>query len=312
MKLLGVALSKDGQIVISINEDLSLCAWSLRHGKVAEPSRYLIRFPTKHIKQSRIFLEFLNSNICGVIVGSQLLIIDATQLASFPGNVFDPESDPSFLLHRVGLPCIATCVSRVEGDFLIGSESGVLYRINDNGRLVYTYSVASESLTACRSVRDTHLIVGTDKGNIMFFNLSANQVKASWRSSQPAPITYLSIDAKSNWFCAISKSRLISGSTKTLVQVFESPVFSTDLKRCEFVQLASKGLCIATLSSSPRISVLPLDLSSEGRTYQESDSGYSSMATSTDLVALAGSSVQILSSSSLSLIRQLVVYMIDA
>jgi hypothetical protein len=313
-----VALSDDGSKLVSLTESCTCELWSLLPVSKALPQKMTFRSPTFNSKDAKFFVEFLDNRIFVIVTGALLLLIDSEHMQNHPDLGGDRGSDPAYLIHRVGLPGMARSVATLNGDIVVGGDHGFLYVVNREGRIAQTIRTGiNETVTACKSVNGHSLILGTMKGRLYIYSISSGRVTSLLKTVLPSSaISCIAVDPRGNWFSAIasagSKCKLLSGSARTLVQVFESPLLDRDLSVCEFTQLASKGLCIAaTGNASVQVSVFPLDLSAEARNYQEGQGAISGFARASkaDIVAIAGSDrpVQILNGSSLSLIRQLVV-----
>lgn len=313
-----VALPDDGSKLVTLTESCTCELWSLSPGSNLNPRKMTFRTPTFNAKDAKFFVEFLDNRFFVLVTGALLLLIDSDHMINQTDVADEQGSDPPYLIHRVGLPCMARSVATLNGDIVVGGDHGFLYVVNRDGRISHTVRTGiNETVTACKYVHGHSLILGTIKGRLYIYNILSGKVTSLLKTALPgSSISCLAVDPRGNWFSAIasagSKCKLLSGSTRTLVQVFESPLLDKDLSRCEFTQLASKGLCIAaTGRTSVHVSVFPLDLSAEARNYQEGQGTISGFARAAkaDIVAIAGSDrpVQILNGSSLSLIRQLVV-----
>ena len=316
------SLSEDGSKLVGVDASGKIHAWSIAK---TVPQSYrsacvsLVN-PSITLKGAKIMVEFVDRRHFIVIAGSLGLVIDSDHLFLHDSALDSADRDPPYLLYRVGLPCVATCISSGDGSVLIGGDHGLVYVLGSNGHIIDTFRVdISESISAVRLVGSHSLILGTDRGQISIYDIMKRKITSSWRSAAPSPsVSWIAVDPKANWFCATvnsnqgQKSWLVTGSTRTLVQVFESSASEGELRRCEFAQLSSKGLCVISSSATKSgISVRSLDLSSEPRSMHDGEGGIADIARTArgDILAICGTNrpIQILSSSALGIIRQLVV-----
>lgn len=321
-RIVANSLSTDGSKLVAVDATGNVHAWILSHSQIVvhKVASLFISNPSDSLKGARVMLQFLDARTVVVLSGSLAVIIDVDHLAIHDCSSDSCDRDPPYMTHRVGLPCVGSCISNAEGSAIIGCDQGLLYVLGKDGRINDTYRIElNESITAVRACGPFSIMVGTNRGTVLIFDTIQRRVKSSWRpSGTVASVSWISVDPRGNWFCAAlntslgQKSWLVSGSTRTLVKVFESAVCDGDLKRCEFVDLLSKGLSIlSTSGSSSSVSVRSLDLSSEPRNLHEGVGGVVDVTrtASGDMIAICGPNrpIQILSGASLSIVRQLVV-----
>ena len=319
LRFVSNSLSTDGSKLVAIDPTGRVLAWGLSRNVDSSSKSCIYSFPNPSsvLKGAKSFVEFLDDRFAVAVGGCIALILDVHCMLTRSETADSQYGDPAYLVQRVGLPCIAACVCASQGALLIGTSQGLIHRLGRDGRIMNSFRTSlSDTITAIRGVGENIILVGTDKGQILIFNHTTGAIISSWRSEgQPWSVSCISIDTRQNWFCAAlnsgSKSRLISGSTRTLVEIFESQIREGEIQRCEFVQLASKGLCIVSTGPKCNITVDSLDLSSEPRTMHDGQGKVFDVSRSAqgDRLSIcgAGRPVQILSGSSLAVIRQLVV-----
>jgi len=313
------SLSSDASKLIAVDPSGKLVAWRVSQAgnNVGSSRMYSFSNPSAVLKGAKSFVEFLDPRIAVLVGGCLAIILDVEHMLISTSTEANNQGDPSFLVQRAGLPCIASCVASAGGDLLIGASQGTIHRLTREGRIAASFRLGiNETITAIRSAGGHTLIMGTDKGQVLIFDTNTSTTQSTWRSEgNPWSVSSIACDVRGNWFCATltsgQKSKLVSGSTRTLLQIFESPVREGDIQRCEFVQLASKGLSIVATGPRSSISVYPLDLSSEPRTMNEGEGKLFDVCRSAQgevlAVCGAGRPVQVLSGASLALVHQLVV-----
>ncbi len=318
-RLVATSLAPDGSKLISIDAlgNLHVFSAPLWVGISVRHDCLPFLNPMKGMKGARTIARFVDTRILVIVSGCIAFIIDSVKLLAAGDRMGWTSCDPEFLLHRVGLPCMVSSAAAYGKNILLGTENGVVYGLNMAGSIEDTLRIGiPESISALQPIKNGSLIVGTDKGQILLFDLHSRTIKSSFKpSSNLYSVSCISVDPRENWFCAslngASKSRLISGCTRTLVRVFESSIREGETHRCDFVNLASKGLCIVSSGPKSSVWVTSLDLESEPRSLHEGEGAVADISRTEngDVLAICGPGrpLQILSGTSLGLIRQLAV-----
>lgn len=267
------------------------------------------------IRGSKLFTEFIDARLAVVTCGSMILLVDTEHMILDSSIDASSGADPDYLVSRVGIPSNVTAIATTSDCVLLGTDGGVIYILSTPGRITRTIRTGlPETITCLKPVGQHSIILGTDKGSILIFDLISSSVKSSWKPSFPCRLTSLSVEAKGNWFTAVmvggGKSRMVCGSTRTLLKVFESSPLDDDVKLCEFVTMAATGLSI--LAAGSRLTVLPLDLSTTGSSRTQNTEGSIldlSRCKRGDFVAVCASNkpIEILSAATLSVVHSLVI-----
>jgi hypothetical protein len=209
--------------------------------------------------------------------------------------------------------------SSEEEEVMVGTESGKVLVVNASGRITRVIQTGvSDRLNALVHVNAFSIVVGTDKGCIFLLDPSSGSIKSTWKASNPpkSSVSCISVDARRNWFAALivsgGKVSLVSGSTRSLVRVFESRQLPSEVNRCEFFNLASSGLSILVGGRSVPLTVVPLDLSTLGtrrRSEADSAAGLERLCKSRGgellSVTFPSGQVEILAGSSLALVSKI-------
>lgn len=318
--LLATAISEDSTKLAAIDGYRNLLLWDIRKPNSA-PVKFQIAVEGALMKDEPRLL-FLSSRILSIALGNLVIVIDSDHMLASGTSISGIFSDPPYLISRTGLPCRASCMTSSDSDeILVGTDSGKILGISFAGRIVRALQTACEDrLTSLMHVNSLCLIAGTQKGQIILLDPSTGSVKSSWWSPQPsASVNYLAVDAKGNWFSALissgGKVNLVSGSTRSLVRVFESRQLPNDVNRCEFSYLTSSGLSILIGGKNTPLTVLPLDLSCLGtprRSHlEESTVGFDNLCKSRggDLLSVTcnGAVIKLLAGTTLSFVGEIFV-----
>ena len=323
--ILTTAISDDCSKVCALDNRGFLWTWDIR-GAASDsriPSfRLQVANQVAKMKEDAKIL-FTSARTLAVSVGNILLFIDCDHMLQ-SDVVFSDFSnpDPDYLISRTGLPYRIACMtSSSNEEVLVGTESGVVVAIGSTGRILRILPTGfTERITALAFVSPFSLIVGTERGRILLLNYDSGSVKSTWKSSQAqSSISSLALDPRGNWFAALvstcGKINLVSGSTRSLVRVFESKGLPSGVNRCEFARLSSSGLSIIVGGVSTPLTVFPLDLSNLGTTRNQLNlTGLENLSRSRrgEYVSVTstnnGGEIQILAGSNLALVRKLLAF----
>ena len=312
-----VCLSPDSTVVLAYSTSQGLFGWHL--DSEADNGMYFGHlFPVSEIGDSPILMTFLNCEEAMIVSGQTGIIVNVANFSPVSNN--RPQAvDAAYVVRRISLPCRCHCMDTLDSKILLSGETGEVYTIDYNGRVLSSFTVPeSTRVQVLRVVRENCLLVGTHSDILQIDPSLNNLVQSSYKLPHGMTIRHLTIDNRRNWFSAVIASTaftggLIVGSTKCLSSVFESPETDTMyVSQSNFVETLSNGLSILASGPTPQLLLLPLDLSSAiPRLQLDPKHELSSVVASHsspkgDLIVLGGvgDSVVLLSPQTLSIVRR--------
>ena len=305
--IISVAFAPDSKQVAAVSTTGDLLMWNLEHSRsvTREPVVFKLDNNDKELMKQAYHVSFGTNDLLLVGRGTTLYYIDAVIFQRT--SIQNLGCDPEFLIRRISVPSALTSLAAFGDLALIGGADKSLCRIHNDGRMVRKTTL--ESPVTCMRLADVRtVVVGTQAGELLLVDIETFSVKSK-TSGQPCPVENISVDPHGNWFAALVGSTVISGSTKSLVSVFETKITGSAL--CiDFVKVASSGLSLVLGSPVPTLRLLPLDLSSEPTTRLQFDTvndlcGVTCMASSGGLLAVAGVGSHVLVLSNFSVVFRL-------
>ena len=243
--ILSVSYSPDDTLIACIDTKVCVRIFRTTTSETAELSLKNDCFVSNMTKE-KVSLHFVDSSRIVVFLSGRLY------------NILIGVS-PNLSLRHIGTVCAppgASCIDVGLEVLLVGTLSGDLYVTDLSGTIKFKASFRDE-ITCVKSF-SSRVLVGTRSGMLILYDLTS---KLEISKLKTQCINSIVLDSKCNWFCCITNKTLISGSTRSLSQFFESAPLDLIPTRIIFATV-NGALSILASNPSPNILLFPIDLSS--------------------------------------------------
>ena len=306
--ILSGTFSKDGSLLAAVNSTGMVLVW--RTDTWAGPLFFSLFDQPNSISlaKDKVVLRFLNESTIAVLASGVIHVLQVSR----------PGVSGLFELVHVGVispPSGITYVDSIgSSNLVVGTGAGKLCTVNSQGHVCATMCVG-DAISCTVAVGLERVLVATKGGNLHLVNLSEQRVVSSLKTKLGGSVTHIAVDPHLNWFCGVvqkgGSSSLVSGSTKSLLTVFESKPTAVPITRVAFAQVASNGLSIIAAGPTPQLLLFSLDLSSAQSRVQfdpEQICAVTDLTSKGDWLAClgVGACIQVLSGFSLTVVSTLV------